>query len=81
MIDRKMRHTMQMCAPSDDVGSQLVPESPKMTLRLGEGLRADAERCAKARGITLAEFIRQSVTHYVAWTAAQGDQNDETPSD
>ncbi len=65
-------------SPSEPVGSDLVPASPKTTVRLDEGLRADAERCAKARGISVAEFIRQSVAHYVAWTAAQA-QNDERP--
>lgn len=59
--------------PTGDVPSRAVPESPKSTIRWDEGLKADAERCAKARGITLAEFIRQAVTHYVAWTEAQNE--------
>lgn len=49
-----------------------MPESPKTTIRWDEGLKGDAERCAKARGIPVAEFVRQAVAHYVAWTAAQG---------
>lgn len=68
--------------PHDDVGSRAVPESPKTTVRLDEGLKADAERCAKARGIPVAEFIRQAIAHYVAWTSAaskEDAQNDENP--
>jgi predicted transcriptional regulator len=42
----------------------------KTTIRLDDGLKADAQRCADERGIKLAEFVRQAVTHYVAWTDA-----------
>lgn len=66
------------CPPDDNpgsvIGSGAVPESPKTTIRWDEGLKSDAERCAKARGISLAEFVRQSVAHYVAWTAAQKNE-------
>lgn len=66
------------------VGSPDVPESPKTTIRWDEGLKADAERCASERGVSVAEFVRQSITHYVAWcagqrAAVQNDQNDEQP--
>jgi predicted HicB family RNase H-like nuclease len=61
--------------PSIALGSPDVPESPKTTLRWDEGLKSDAERCAKERGISVAEFVRQSVAHYVAWTAAQKDES------
>lgn len=64
--------------PDEDVGSPSVPESPKTTIRWDEGLRGDAERCAKARGISVAEFVRQSITHYVAWCAAQKEDAEAT---
>lgn len=63
-----------------NVGSEFVPESPKTTIRRDEGLKGDAERCARARGIPVAEFVRQAVAHYVAWTAAQDDRKDEKAS-
>lgn len=65
------------------VSSDPMAESPKTTIRWDEGLKGDAERCAKARGISLAEFVRQSVAHYVAWTAGQEEaHNDkEAPRD
>lgn len=56
--------------PTSDVGSGRVPESPKTTIRWDEGLKSDAERCAQDRNIAVAEFIRQSIAHYVAWCAA-----------
>jgi hypothetical protein len=37
---------------------------------MDEGLKADVERCAAERGIKVAEFVRQAITHYVAWCAA-----------
>lgn len=68
-----------MECPVGDIGSGEVPESPKTTIRLDEGLRADAERCAEERGIKLAEFVRQSIAHYVAWCASARERNDENP--
>lgn len=65
--------------PTGDVGSGPVPESPKTTIRWDEGLRADAERCAKERGIAVAEFVRQAVTHYVAWCAAMDPERTKPP--
>lgn len=57
-----------------------MAESPKTTIRWDEGLKADAERCAKARGIPVAEFVRQSIAHYVAWCAARETlENDREP--
>lgn len=77
MADLKTSDREQDDKPSRPVGSQPVPESPKTTIRWDEGLRADAERCAKARGIPVAEFVRQSITHYVAWCAAQNEDKPE----
>ncbi|MDR5730551.1 MAG: hypothetical protein RB191_24345 [Terriglobia bacterium] len=63
-----------------NVSSDPMAESPKTTIRWDNGLKGDAQRCAKARGISLAEFVRQSVVHYVAWTAGQDKiQNDDSP--
>lgn len=60
------------------VGSHEVAESPKTTIRWDNGLKGDAERCARERGIPVAEFVRQSIAHYVAWCAAVA-RNDERP--
>lgn len=60
------------------VGSGDMAESPKSTIRWDNGLRADAERCAKARGISVAEFVRQSIAHYVAWCAARDEASRTT---
>lgn len=70
-----------MRGPSNDVGSGAVPESPKTTIRWDEGLKADAERCAKDRGIPVAEFVRQSIAHYVAWCEVikAQERNDQEP--
>lgn len=45
-------------------------------------MKADAERLARERGVTVAEVIRQAVTHYVAWCEAQNPapRNDESPA-
>lgn len=69
--------------PQQHVGSpDEMADEGKTTIRLDDGLKADAQRCANQRGIKLAEFIRQAVAHYVAWTAAQKEaQNDEEPRD
>ena len=59
-----------------------MAESPKTTIRWDEGLRADAERAAADRGISVAEFVRQSVAHYVAWCAARKEcppEKDDEP--
>lgn len=80
MIYRNMFDSGQREQPHDDVGSPHVAESPKTTIRWDEGLKSDAERCAKARGIPVAEFIRQAIAHYVAWTSArESPKNDESP--
>lgn len=66
--------------PASQVGSRAMPESPKTTIRWDEGLKGDAERCAKDRGIPVAEFVRQSIAHYVAWCAATvSEKNDQEP--
>lgn len=67
--------------PGGHVRSGPVPESPKTTIRWDEGLKADAERCAKDRGIAVAEFVRQSITHYVSWCAAQKEREDDQEKD
>lgn len=56
-----------------------MAESLKTTIRWDEGLKADAERSAAARGISVAEFNRQAIAHYVAWCAAQEEaqRNDQ----
>lgn len=41
-------------SPSDDLASAPSPESPKTTIRCDEGLKADAERWARERGIPVA---------------------------
>lgn len=79
-------HLVLEC-PSEDVGSRTVPESLKTTLRWDPGIKADAERYAKARGISPAEFIRQAITHYCAWCEAHPvavetpDESLEQPQD
>lgn len=68
--------------PVRNVGSSPeMAEALKTTIRWDEGLKSDAERCAKARGISVAEFNRQAITHYVAWCASQKDaqENDKEP--
>lgn len=70
MADRKTPDRAAADDPNKHVASPDVAESPKTTIRWDEGLKADAEQCAKERGISVAEFIRQSVAHYVAWCAA-----------
>lgn len=57
--------------PRSDIGSDDMAEALKTTIRWDLGLKSDAERCAKARGIAVAEFNRQAIAHYVAWCAAQ----------
>lgn len=59
-----------------------VPQTPKTTIRFDNGLRTDAEQCASERGISLSEFVRQSVCHYIAWCAsAKKAENDKEPRD
>lgn len=65
--------------PTRPVHSGHMPESPKTTIRWDEGLKADAERTAKERGIPVAEFVRQSIAHYVAWCEAMKARNDNDP--
>ncbi len=76
MADSESVHKQSPQRPPTDIGSASVGESPKTTIRLDDGLKGDAERCAKERGIPLAEFVRQAVAHYVAWCAAQKEREE-----